>query len=248
VGQPLAELRVTRDGGEPVTGLAAGWDWRTAGSVEVLLSASAVTEAVGPGLGWTPAGGRLVVDTIAWARDRVLAPPAAPTLAVPAPVVLTETVTVTGTADWPSQVTVHRDGQPVTTVDTGRDGTWAAEVPLAIGENQLTAVAANFAGGSPASAPVPVARWVADWQARGTWPVHVVTLGLDGPAPWADPAEKAELVVLDADGNEVRREELRWMFGFYLLVLRGLPPGDYTLQAELLVDGHLVVIDGPSIS
>ncbi|MGH3681084.1 MAG: carboxypeptidase regulatory-like domain-containing protein, partial [Natronosporangium sp.] len=248
-GQPLADLRVSRDGGAgPVTGLAAGWDWRTAGSIELVLSASAVTEAVGPGRGWTPEGGQLVVDAIAWARDRVLAAPAAPTIAPDAPVVLGETVTVTGQADWPSQVTVSRDGAPVATVDTGLDGSWSADVPLAVGENQLTAAASNLAGGSPDSAPVTVSRWVAQWEARGQWPVHVVTLDLDGPSRWTDPAEKAELVVLDADGNEVRREQLQWVNGFYLHVLRGLRPGEYTLQAELVVDGHLLVIDGPEIS
>jgi outer membrane protein assembly factor BamB/subtilisin family serine protease len=248
LGQPLADLHVTRAGDDPVTGLAAGWDWRTAGSVEVLLSASAVTEAVGPGLGWTPAAGQLVVDTIAWARDRVLAPPSAPTLQVGAPVVLTETVAVSGLADWPSRITVRRDGQPVTTVDTGLDGSWSAEVPLLIGDNQLTALATNLAGGSPVSAPVTVSRWVEQWQVRGEWPVHAVTLALAGPSPWTDPAEKADLVVLDAGGNEVRREELSWVHGFYLVVLRGLAPGDYTLRAELMVDGHLVVIDGPELS
>jgi hypothetical protein len=78
--------------------------------------------------------------------------------------------------------------------------------------------------------------------------VHAVTLALAGPSPWTDPAEKADLVVLDAGGNEVRREELSWVHGFYLVVLRGLAPGDYTLRAELMVDGHLVVIDGPELS
>jgi outer membrane protein assembly factor BamB/subtilisin family serine protease len=247
VGQPLADLHVSRPGAEPVTGLAAGWDWRTAGSVELVLSASAVTEAVGPGLGWTPEGGRLVVDAIGWARDRVLAPPTTPTIQVDAPVVLTATVAVHGTADWPSQVTVLRDGQPVATVDTGLDGTWSAEVPLAVGDNQLTVAASNLAGESPVSAPVTVARWVAEWQVRGQWPVYVVTLSIDGPSPWTDPADKAELVVLDADGNEVQRAELQWVIGFYLHVLRGLSPGDYTLQAELVVDGHLLVIGGPEI-
>ena len=247
-GQPLADLRVPRDGTGPVRGLAAGWDWRTAGSVEVLLSASAVTEAVGPGRGWTEAGGRLVVDTIDWARERALAPPAVPTLEVPAPVVLTATASVGGTADWPSEVTVRRNGTPVATVATGPDGRWSAEVPLAVGDNQLTVLATNPAGGSPVSAPVPVARWVADWQVTGTGPVQAVTLALDGPSRWSDPAEKAELVLLDADGDEVRREELRWVLGFYLVTLRGLPAGDYTLQAELLVDGHLLLIDGPDLS
>jgi hypothetical protein len=136
----------------------------------------------------------------------------------------------------------------VTTVDTGLDGTWSAEVPLLIGDNQLTALATNLAGGSPVSAPVTVSRWVEQWQVRGEWPVHAVTLALAGPSPWTDPAEKADLVVLDAGGNEVRREELSWVHGFYLVVLRGLAPGDYTLRAELMVDGHLVVIDGPELS
>jgi hypothetical protein len=247
-GRPLADLRVARDGAAPVTGLAVGWDWRTAGSVEVLLSASAVTEAVGPGLGWTPEGGRLVVDAIAWARDQVLAPPATPTVEVAAPVVVTGTVTVGGVAGWPARVTVRRDGAPVATVDAAPDGTWAAEVPLVVGDNALTAVASNLAGGSPESAPVTVARWVPEWDVRGHWPVHPLTLRLAGPSRWSDPADLAELVVVDADGEEVRREELRWVTGFYLHVLRGLRPGDYTLRAELLVDGHRLVIDGPALS
>jgi outer membrane protein assembly factor BamB len=248
VGQPLADLRVARAGTEPVTGLAAGWDWRTAASVEVLLSASAVTEAVGPGLGWTPDGGRLVVDAIAWARDRVMAPPGTPTIQVDAPVVLTPTVTAQGTADWPSLVTVVRDGLPVASAETALDGTWSAEVPLLVGDNQLTVTASNLAGESPVSAPVTVARWVAEWEVRGAWPVHVLTLSIDGPSRWSDPADKAQLVVLDADGQEVRRADLDWVVGFYLHLLRGLPPGDYTLRAELVVDGHLLVIDGPQIS
>ena len=74
-GQHLADLHVDRDGDGPVSGTAVGWDWRTAGSVEVLLSASAVTEAVGPGLGWTADGGQLLVDAIEWARVQVMAEP-----------------------------------------------------------------------------------------------------------------------------------------------------------------------------
>jgi hypothetical protein len=236
------------DGGEPVTGLAVGYDWRTTGSVEVLLSASAVTEAVGPGLGWTADGGRLVLNAIAWARDAVLEAPAAPTLAADAPVVEEETVTVSGEASWPSQVTVLRQGKPVATAGVAVDGTWSAEVPLKVGDNKLTAVATNPAGTSPASPQVTVARWVPEWEVRGHWPVHVVTLHLDGPSKWTKPADRAELVVYDADGTEVARRKLTWVHGFYLHTLRGLPRGDYTLRAELIVDGHLLVIDGPMLS
>jgi protocatechuate 3,4-dioxygenase beta subunit len=248
-GQPLADLLVSRDGDEPVTGLAAGWDWRTAGSVELLLSASAVTEAVGPGLGWTLEGGQLVIDAIAWAREQVMAPPPAPTLVAAAPVVLGETVAVSGEAQWPvDEVTVLRDGEPAITVPVAEDGSWSAEVPLAVGDNPLTAVATNAAGDSPPSAPVTVARWVAEWEVRGQAPVRPVTLTLAGPDPWNDPAQQAELVVLDADGEEVMREQLQWVHGFYLHVLRRLPPGQHTLTAELMVDGHLLTIDGPTLS
>jgi outer membrane protein assembly factor BamB/subtilisin family serine protease len=246
-GRPLADLRVTREGAEPVAGLAVGWDWRTAGSIEVLLSASAVTEAVGPGLGWTPEGSRLVVDAIAWAREQVLAPPAAPSIAAGAPVVVTETVQVSGEAEWPWPVTVLRDGEPVATVEVGEDGSWSAEVPLAVGDNELTAVTSNPAGDSPVSLPVTVARWVPEWEVRGQRPVHPITLSLDGPLRWTDPADKAQLVVRSGD-TEVLRADLQWINGFYLYVLRGLRPGSYELSAELTVGGHLLVIDGPQLN
>jgi hypothetical protein len=156
-------------------------------------------------------------------------------------------VRVSGEADWPAQVTVRRNGVPVATVAVSGDGGWSAEVPLAVGDNELTVVASNLAGESPVSAPVTVARWVPEWIVRGAWPVHPVMLDLTGPSIWTDPADTAELVVYDADGNEVRRAELRWVTGFYLHVLRGLPRGDYTLAAALVVDGHLLVIDGPPL-
>ncbi|HEY8475127.1 MAG TPA: carboxypeptidase regulatory-like domain-containing protein [Natronosporangium sp.] len=247
-GRPLADLSVPRAGADPVTGLAVGWDWRTAGSVELLLSASAVTEAVGPGLGWTPAAGQLLVDAINWAGEQVLSPPAAPTLTAEAPVVVTETVTVSGQAEWPWRVTVLRDGVPVATAEVADDGSWSAEVPLSVGDNELVAVASNPAGDSPASAPVSVARWVPEWTVRGQWPTYPVMLSLTGPAVFGDPADQAQLVVRDPDGDEVQRVDLQWVGGFYLHVLRDLPRGSYTLDAELTVDGHLLVIEGPTIS
>jgi outer membrane protein assembly factor BamB/protocatechuate 3,4-dioxygenase beta subunit len=70
-GTPLASLSVEADGADPVSGLTAGYDWRTDGSVEILLSASAVTDAVGPGRGWTSAGGQLLINAIEWAAEPV---------------------------------------------------------------------------------------------------------------------------------------------------------------------------------
>jgi hypothetical protein len=247
-GWPVAGLEVERDGAEPVTGLAAAWDWRTAGSVEILLSASAVTEAVGPGLGWTPEGGMLLRNAIAWAREVALDAPGAPTLAAGAPAVVTGTVAVSGSAEWPWPVTVLRDGVPVATAGTAPDGSWSADVPLAVGDNVLTAVATNPAGDSPPSAAVTVARWVPSWQVSGQGTAQIVRLTLDGvPMSATPPADLAELVVRDSGGTEVVREPMRWAAVFYLHILRDLPPGEHHLSAELVVAGHLLVIEGPMI-
>jgi hypothetical protein len=51
-----------------VTGLSAGWDRRTSGSVEIVLSTSAVTEVQGPGRGWTADAGRLLLNAVGWAE------------------------------------------------------------------------------------------------------------------------------------------------------------------------------------
>jgi outer membrane protein assembly factor BamB len=244
-GRPLADLHVPTDG-EPVTGLAAGWDWRSAGSIEILLSASAVTEAVGPGFGWTAEGGQLLVNAIQWGREAELDPPAAPTLAA-VPATVSASVTVTGTSQWPWPVTVFRDGAPVATATPAADGSFTVEVPLDVGDNTITAIAANFAGESPVSAPVTVARWVPEWRVDGGGSVQFVRLDLAGHDGLTAPAQAATLVVRDADEAKIRREPLRWVAVFYLGVLTKLPPGEYHLSAELEVDGHLLIIEGPQI-
>src|SRR5690606_22692991 len=174
----------------------AGWDWRSAGSIEVLLSASAVTEAVGPGKGWTADAGRLLVNAIEWAREAQLDPPAAPVVQA-GPATGAESGTVTGTSERP--------------------------------------------------APVTVSRWVPEWDVAGGGPTRVVRLSLAGHDRLTAPADAATLVLRDAEGNEVRREPLRWAAVFYLGVLTRLPAGDHQLVAELSVDGHLVTIEGPPI-
>ena len=246
-GTPLAQLQVARADTEPVTGLAVGYDWRTAGSVELLLSASAVTGEVGPGQGWTEAAGQLLVAAVAWAGQAEQTAPDAPTLTADAPVVVTDSVTVRGTAAWPSQVTVVRGGAALVTVDTAPDGTWSAQVPLTVGANRLVARAANSAGVSPDSEPVTVTRWQPEWQVNGAGPVRPVFLRLPGAAPLVAPADSAELVVLDAAGNEVSREDLTWLGVFYMHLLPVPRGAEYTLRAELMVDGHLVVIEGPTV-
>lgn len=246
-GWAEADLLVERDSAGPVSGTAAAWDWRTAGSVEILLSASAVTEAVGPGLGWTADGGQLLVNAVDWARDAQLEPPPAPSIAAEVPVTVAGTVTVTGTSQWPWPVTVYRNGSPVAIASTAEDGSYSAEVPLEVGDNILTAVAANLAGESPESAPVTVSRWVPTWEIDGHAPAWFVRLALDGIPPLLPPAQEATLVVRDADGEQVRREPLQWGVVFYLATVTQLPAGDYQLSAELVVDGHLLVIEGPPL-
>lgn len=240
-GRPLAALS------SPVTGIAAGYDWRTAGSVEVVLSASAVTGAVGPGLGWTEDGGRLLVNAVDWARDATLTAPSVPSLTAPA-VTVTATVEASGTADWPSTVTVLAGGEPVATAATAPDGSWRAAVPVTVGPNELTAVAANAAGESAAAGPVAVERWEPEWSVGGTGRIRPVTLDFTGPSTTGAPADAAVLVVRDATGGEVARHDLRWAAGRYLHVLSGLAGGTYTLGAELDVDGLRLDVAGPEVS
>ncbi|MBB5787017.1 carboxypeptidase regulatory-like domain-containing protein [Jiangella mangrovi] len=241
VGRPLAMLS------SPATGIAAGYDWRTGGSVEVVLSASAVTGAVGPGLGWTGEGERLLLNAVDWARDASLTAPSVPTLEAPA-VTVSGTVAATGTADWPSTVTVLAGGSAVATARTAPDGTWSVAAPVAVGGNELTAVAANSAGESAATEAVAVERWEPQWSVTGSGRVRPVTLDFEGPSAPGAPAETAVLVVRDATGTEVGQHDLRWAAVRYLHVLSGLAGGTYTLSAEVSVSGLQLVVPGPAVS
>ncbi|HEX6685167.1 MAG TPA: carboxypeptidase regulatory-like domain-containing protein [Candidatus Limnocylindrales bacterium] len=246
-GKPLAQLSIRRPDGSVVQGLGAGFDWRTAGSVEVVLSASAVTEAVGPGLGWTEAGRRLLLNAVSWAGTASMPVPASPVVTAPA-VTLDDSITVSGTADWPSTVHLRIGATEVATAVTSLDGTWSAKVPLSLGRNALTATATNAAGSSAATAPIVVQRWAPKWTVPGSGRSRPVQLSLDGVTPGSAPADRAVLVVRDALGAEVARPSLKWTDEeFYLAVLKDLPAGSYTLSAELTVGGTTVVADGPEV-
>jgi hypothetical protein len=247
-GRSLAQLTVARRDGSVMSGMGAGFDWRTAGSVEVVLSASAVTEAVGPGLGWTEAGKRLLLNAVSWSRDVSMPVPGTPVVVV-ASVTLDETTTVSGTADWPSTVSVRVAGAEVAVATTSLDGSWTAKVPLAIGPNAVTAVATNAAGSSGESAPVIVQRWVASWSTPGSGQSRPVRLLLDGVTGAGAPADTAVLVVRGADGGQAARTDLKWTDEeYYLAMLNGLPDGTYSLSAELTVGDTTVIADGPDIA
>ena len=64
--------------------------------------------------------------------------------------------TVTGRAEFRSKVTLRRDGEPAATAEPARDGAFSSPVTLREGPNELTAVATNYAGESPASTPVTI--------------------------------------------------------------------------------------------
>jgi len=157
-GAPLADLTVEREEQPPVSGLAAAYSWRSAGSLELVLSASAVTAVQGPGQGWTSDGERLLADAVAWAADAALEVPGVPTLEAAETLTADDEVAVSGSATWPSTVSVRRDGVEVAAATTTVDGGWTAEVPLVEGPNRLTAVAANAAGRSAPSDAVTVVR------------------------------------------------------------------------------------------
>lgn len=83
-GRTLSDLRVTGNHAVPVTGTAVAYSWRTSGSLELLLSSSAATGTgtgtVGPDLGWTEDGRRLVFNAVSWARDTTTGKLTSPTL------------------------------------------------------------------------------------------------------------------------------------------------------------------------
>ena len=164
-GHHLAWAEVDTDGSgpEPITrGLMAGYSWRSAGGVDVVLSVGAVTGASNPDAGWAPGTAALVSGAVTWATGAELAIPAAPTLSAAAPLTADPQVDVSGVAAFGESVQVRRvDGQadPVlATVEVARDGTWAAGVPLVEGPNVLVAEAVNPAGTSPRSGQVTVVR------------------------------------------------------------------------------------------
>ena len=154
VGPYLAELLVEK---QDAPGLAAAYEFRSADSVHLLLSTGAVTGLIGPGYGWTADGERLFLNAIEWAREVEQAAPAAPELDTDAdPVVMASPVTLTGQKEFRSSVRLLRDGEQVATAEPARDGSFSVDVGLHEGSNSFTAVASNYAGGSPPSAPVTV--------------------------------------------------------------------------------------------
>jgi hypothetical protein len=155
VGPYLARIAV-EDGGD--LGVSVAYDYRSAEGVHLILSAGAVSDFVGPGYGWTADGEKLFLNAIEWARDAEQQAPAAPSLATTAATVVTSSpITLTGSAEFRSTVTIRRNGEAVATAEPARDGTFSVDVALAEGSNSFTAVARNYGGDSDASAPVVVA-------------------------------------------------------------------------------------------
>jgi hypothetical protein len=123
--------------------------------VHLLLSAGAVNGLIGPGYGWNAGAERLLLNAIDWAKTVEQVAPAAPTLATEAPACGSATdVTLTGTGEFRSTVSIRRDGEVIATAEPGRDGSFEVDVKLVEGPNVLTAVATNHAGSSVASATV----------------------------------------------------------------------------------------------
>ncbi|HEX6338984.1 MAG TPA: carboxypeptidase regulatory-like domain-containing protein, partial [Jiangellaceae bacterium] len=161
VGESLASLSMGQAGGATVTGLAAGWDRRTPGSVEIVLSASAASEVQGPGLGWTADAGRLLVNAVEWAQ---------------------------------------------------------------------------FVSG-------------ASWEITGNGSATTLMLSLAGSQAWPPPADSATIVVRDAaTGEELVRQQMTWAGLFYISTLRPLGPGEYTVTADVVVEGMRYQLPGPLLS
>jgi hypothetical protein len=200
---------VAERGGELGVGIA--YDFRSAGSVHLLLSVGGVSDFIGPGYGWTETGERLFLNAIAWAVDVEQAAPPAPTLGTAAdPVVPASPVTLTGTAEFRAAVRILRNGTPLAEVKPERDGTFSVDVELVEGPNAFTAVATNYAGDSPASAAVtvtldttpPAATW-APADRSGFFESAIVVSGsaTDVHAGVAEVLVNGAPASLTADGN-----------------------------------------------
>ena len=207
VGPYLADVDVAAD----PAGVSIAYDFRSAGSVHLLLSTMAVTDLIGPGYGWTEDGARLLLNAVAWTRDVEQEVPVAPTLSTEAASPTTVgSIELTGTAEFRSEVTILRDGEAVATAVPDRDGAFSVEVALVEGPNALTAVATNYAGDSPASTEVVVVRDttgpVLEWapaDGAGFFEPQAVVSGtaLDEHAPPATLTVNGAMVPVGADGS-----------------------------------------------
>ncbi len=170
VGPYLARSRVAGRGGDLGTSIA--YDFRSADSLHLLLSAGAASDFIGPGYGWTVEGERLFLNAISWVRDVEQPAPPAPALATTSPALVTSgPISVTGTAEFRSTVSIRRGGVEVATAEPARDGAFAVSgLALVEGPNVFTAVARNYGGDSPASAAVTVTLDTPGRRSRGRPP------------------------------------------------------------------------------
>jgi hypothetical protein len=211
VGIDLATVAVEDRADEGALGIGVAYDYRSAGSVHVLLSTMAVTDLIGPGYGWTLDGARLLLNAIAFGRDAEQAVPAAPTLATEASSPTTAaTAVLTGTAEFRSTVSILRDGAVIATAEPDRDGAFSVEVTLVEGPNALTAVATNHAGDSPASSEVvivrdttgPLVEWTpADGDGFFEPEVTVAGMAIDAHAPPVTLTVNGVAVPVGGDGS-----------------------------------------------
>jgi outer membrane protein assembly factor BamB len=210
VGHPLADLAIGGAGDDPA-GLAAAYDFRSAESVHLLLAASAATDLIGPGYGWTEDGARLLLNAVAWTRDVEQPLPSTPTLATEdATPTTAASATLTGTAEYRTTVTILRAGEAVESVEPDRDGTFSVVVELVEGPNGFTAVASNFAGDSLPSDEVVVVRDttgpVLDWtpvDGAGFFEPSITAAGtaLDAHAPPVTLLVNGAAVPVAGDGS-----------------------------------------------
>ena len=186
IGISLGQVTVeAREAGAPL-GIGAAYDFTSDGGVHLLLSASAASDFIGPGYGWTDDGEALFLNAVAWAATVEQPLPAAPTLSTTAdPIGTAPTITLDGTAEYRTTVSILRAGEVIGTATPDRDGTFSLEVGLIEGPNAFTAVAANYAGDSPPSAAVvvtldttaPEIGWVTPADGDGSFSAAITVAG-----------------------------------------------------------------------
>ncbi len=128
-------------------GATVAYDFQSKNHMHLLLSTFAVNNMISPDQGWTDQGKQLYLQAIEWARDGVQELPATPEANEEEMISTDGNVTITGTAEYRSTVTILDGEEVLASISPERDGSFTADLKdLEDGVYQLILQASNFAG------------------------------------------------------------------------------------------------------
>ena len=128
-------------------GNSIAYDFRSENHMHLLLSSFAVNNMIGPNTGWTHEGQQVYLQALEWAKTAEQQLPSEPAWPEEEMVFVEEEITLTGHAEYRTEVTILVDGEEAVTVETDADNTFTADLTLPEGNQyEITAVSSNYAG------------------------------------------------------------------------------------------------------